>query len=239
MGSWVPTTAWWPRYSKFKMVGGECHFVSLPVEIIEAILLHLSPYEGLSQAKLVCRLWHRLIVGIFRQRLQTFHEAVRSGNLRFDTIQNKTRTSPSPRFSHGCCVLGTKMYVFGGCSSSNTAFNDLYQLDLRDRKWIRPRTSGLPPSPKECATAVVYKQKIVIFGGWCQPARVSVSSSAKFHNGINILDVPTMTWSSPVYRNSGAPRPCERAGHGACVMGDKMMVFGGAQRQLRYVLRIK
>ena len=194
---------------------------------------YLSPYGDFFDAKCVCRLWYRLIVRICKQRLQNFHAAVRTGNLRIRTLTTKSRISPLPRFSHGCCMIGEKMYVYGGCSSSNTAFNDLYFLDLREQRWIRPRTSGSPPPPKECATAVVYDNRdIVIFGGWCQPSRTGINSVAKFFDDLYIFNIVNLSWRSPVV-NRDLPRPCKRAGHGACVLGHKMIVFGGAQRELR------
>lgn len=211
----------------------ECHFSRLPNEIVEKIMSYLSPYGDFFDAKCVCRLWYRLISRICRQRVQNFREAVRTGNLRIRTVTTKSRVSPSPRFSHGCCIIGTKMYIYGGCSSSNTAFNDLYLMDLREGRWMRPRTSGAPPPPKECATVVGYDNRdIVIFGGWCQPARTGINSTAKFFDDLYIFNVISQSWSSPAVNLNG-PRPCKRAGHGACAIGRKMVVFGGAQRQLR------
>lgn len=213
----------------------ECHFNRLPNEIVEKIMSYLSPYGDFFDAKCVCRLWYRLVARICKHRVQNFCEAVRTGNLRLRTVTTKSRVSPLPRFSHGCCVIGTKMYIYGGCSSSNTAFNDLYLLDLREGRWMRPRASGSPPPPKECATVVVYDNKdIVIFGGWCQPARTGISSAAKFFDDLYIFNAISQSWSSPAVNLNG-PRPCKRAGHGACVLGHTMVVFGGAQRQLRLV----
>ena len=211
----------------------ECHFSRIPVEIVEKIMSYLSPYGDLFDAKCVCRLWYRLVSRICKQRMQNFREAVRIGNLSIRTVTTKSRISPLPRFSHGCCIIGAKMYIYGGCSSSNTAFNDLYLLDLREGRWIRPRTSGTPPPPKECATLVVYNNKdIVIFGGWCQPARTGINSVAKFFDDLCIFNIVSLSWRSPAV-NMEEPRPCKRAGHGACVLGHKMVVFGGAQRELR------
>lgn len=211
----------------------ECYFSRIPVEIVEKIMSYLSPYGDLYDAKRVCRLWYGLISRICRQRVQNFHEAVRTGNLRIRRVTAKSRISPLPRFSHGCCIVGDRMYIYGGCSSSNTAFNDLYFLDLREGRWIKPLTSGAPPPPRECATVVVSDNKdIVIFGGWCQPARTGLHSVAKFFDDLYIFNILSLSWRSFVV-GTDEPRPCKRAGHGACVLGHKMVVFGGAQRELR------
>lgn len=210
-----------------------CYFSGLPNEIVEKIMSYLSPYGDLCDAKCVCRLWYRLISRICNQRIQNFRDAVRSGNLRFQTVSIKSRESPFPRFSHSCCIIGTKMYIYGGCSSSNKAFNDLHCLDLREGRWKKLRSSGSPPPPKECATVVAYDNRdIVIFGGWCQPARTGINSAAKFFDDLYIFNTHSQTWSSPAVNLNG-PRPCKRAGHAACALGHSMVVFGGAQRHLR------
>lgn len=68
------------------------------------------------------------------------------------------------------CVLGNYMYVFGGCTSTCTTFNDLWKLDLSSRKWDRLLSMGSYPSPKACATLVYYKNSLVLFGGWTHPS---------------------------------------------------------------------
>lgn len=213
----------------------ECYFSRIPVEIVEKIISYLSPYGDFYNAKIVCRMWYGLISRICEQRVQNFNEAVKTGHLRIRTMSTKSRISPLPRFSHGSCIVGERMYIFGGCSSSNTAFNDLYCLNLRERRWIKPLTAGNPPPPRECATLVVHDNKdILIFGGWCQPARVGINSMAKFFDDLYIFSILTSSWKSPVVNEVERPRPCKRAGHGACVLGHKMVIFGGAQRELRF-----
>ncbi|EDO42623.1 predicted protein, partial [Nematostella vectensis] len=208
----------------------------LPAELIEKILMFLSSYGDLEQARLVCRVWNRLVSRIIQQRLRRFYECVANGKLNFKVVPNTSRFAPSPRFSHGCCVSRNSMYIFGGCSPSNTAFNDVFELDLKDHKWTRLRISGSPPPPKECATMVAHKKRVIVFGGWCQPSRTGCVSNARFHNDVHILDTTTLTWSSPCSKGvaTGTIQPCERAGHAACIVEDRMIVFGGAQRQSRF-----
>lgn len=61
------------------------------------------------------------------------------------------------------------MYVFGGFTSTSTAFNDLWKLNLHSREWIRPLTTGTYPSPKAWSSMVAYKNKIIVYGGLTQP----------------------------------------------------------------------
>jgi len=74
--------------------------------------------------------------------------------------------------------LDNYMYVFGGCTSTNTTFNDLWKLNLTTRSWVRPLPTGSYPSPKACATLVCYKDSLILYGGWTQ------SSSSPLHQVI-------------------------------------------------------
>lgn len=106
-------------------------------------------------------------------------------------------TTISRRYSHAACYYGMNipngakvsrnqfvlfadnyMYVFGGCTSTNTTFNDLWKLNLSTRTWVRPLPTGSYPSPKACATLVCYKDSLILYGGWTQ------SSSSPLHQVI-------------------------------------------------------
>ena len=144
---------------------------------------------------------------------------------------------PNPRFSHNACVIGRFLYVFGGCalssSSSNAAFNDLLQFDLVDKKWERLTINqGYMPAPRECSTMVVYDNKLVIFGGWNSPRSTEVTGVPKFFNDTSIIDIKNR--SCAPLQCLERETPSARAGHSACILQDKMVVFGGAQRLLRY-----
>lgn len=78
------------------------------------------------------------------------------------------------RHSHSACIFENSMYVFGGCTATSTAFNDLWKLDLDTREWIRPITMGNYPSPKAYASMVCYKKNFILFGGWSQPSSYSL-----------------------------------------------------------------
>jgi F-box protein 42 len=211
-----------------------CYFSNIPIEVTEEILSYLSSYGELQQAKRVCKTWHSLVGRICLQRERYFYDSVCRGKLSFRVIAQKSRITPCQRFSHSSCVVGKSMYIFGGCSTSNTAFNDVYELNLQDFRWSKLRLSGIPPQPKECATMVVHQNRIILFGGWCQPSRLGIVSNAKFYNGVHVLNTETLNWNTP-FTAKDWPQPCERAGHAACVVQDQMVMFGGAQRQTRSV----
>lgn len=68
--------------------------------------------------------------------------------------------SITKRYSHSAVVCDDYMYIFGGCTSSNTTFNDLWRLDLSTRTWVRPITMGNYPSPKASSSLIKYKDML-------------------------------------------------------------------------------
>lgn len=124
------------------------------------------------------------------QELERFHLGVQEGHLRWHIMQTKTSPTVTDRYSHCACYHRKLLYVFGGCASTCTTFNDLWCLNLSRGEWIRPLTSGLKPfeiipilccitgvflllgvypSPTACATLVSHNDQLILFGGWCHP----------------------------------------------------------------------
>ncbi|XP_053818855.1 F-box only protein 42 isoform X2 [Vidua chalybeata] len=191
-----------------------------------------EPHAELEEHKtaaLVCKQWYRLIKGVAHQCYHGFIKAVQEGN-----IQWESRTYPYPgtpitqRFSHSACYYdpNQSMYVFGGCtqSSCNAAFNDLWRLDLNSKEWIRPLASGSYPSPKAGATLVVYKDLLVLFGGWTRPSPYPLHQPERFFDEIHTYS-PSKNWWNCIMTTHGPP---PMAGHSSCVIEDKMIVFGGS-----------
>eukprot|EP00794_Sanderia_malayensis_P015176 gene15176-16738_t len=164
------------------------------------------------------------------KRLIRDRSAVRRGlNLTYNHSNE-----PVPRFSHTACLMGDKMFIFGGCSvTNNSAFNDLNQYDLLTRQWQRVIVDrGFMPAPRECLSMVAYKGKLVLFGGWFSPRSSDVTAVPKFFNDTFLIDVESKSCS--VVSCAEKETPQARAGHNACIACDKMIIFGGAQRILRY-----
>ena len=115
------------------------------------------------------------------------------------------------------------MYVFGGCTSSSTTFNDLWRLDLTKRQWVRPLTMGTYPSPKACASMVYYKKGLVLFGGWTHPSPYPLYQAWRLFNELHIYCIKSNRWTCI----NTTSHPPAMAGHSASVHGNVMVVFGG------------
>ncbi|KAK2906462.1 hypothetical protein Q8A67_005447 [Cirrhinus molitorella] len=208
---------------------GDRSMGELPEEVLEYILSFLSPYQEHKTAALVCKQWYRLIKGVAYQCYHGFLRAVQEGN-----IQWESRTYPYPgtpitqRFSHSACYYdwNQSMYVFGGCtqSSCNAAFNDLWRLDLNSKEWIRPLASGSYPSPKAGATLVMYRDLLVLFGGWTRPSPYPLHQPERFFDEIHTYS-PSKNWWNCIVTTHGPP---PMAGHSSSVIGSTMVVFGGS-----------
>ncbi|KAG2597107.1 hypothetical protein PVAP13_5KG190300 [Panicum virgatum] len=129
-----------------------------------------------------------------------------------------TGQRPGTRDSHGAALVGHRMLVFGGTNGGKKV-NDLHALDLRTGEWTRPQCKGAPPSPRESHTVtVVGGDRLVVFGG-------SGEGESNYLSDVHVLDVPTMTWSTPEVKGDYAPAP--RDSHGAVAVGGRLFVYGG------------
>ncbi|ENN79542.1 hypothetical protein HUJ04_005725 [Dendroctonus ponderosae] len=201
---------------------------ALPDEVIEFILSFVSTYKDLHNCMAVSERWKRCAENVRQVKNRKFHKSIA------DMDMNWTRVSVAPntagitrRFSHSAVVCDDLMYIFGGCTSSMTTFNDLWKLDLNTRMWIRPITTGAYPSPKACSTLVQYKEMLILFGGWTYPPSYPLHQSWHLYDELHVYDKSKNQWTC--INTMLTPPPM--AGHSASVVGDWMIVFGGLQRQ--------
>ncbi|KAM0954505.1 putative kelch-type beta propeller [Dioscorea sansibarensis] len=141
--------------------------------------------------------------------------------LNLDTMVWKSLVTMGPkpgnRDSHSTALVGHRMVVLGGTNGSKKV-NDLHILDLRTKEWSKPNFKGTPPSPRESHTTTVFgEDKLVIFGG-------SGEGEANYLNDVHILDLKSMTWSSPQVKGE---LPAPRDSHTAVAIGNKLVIYGG------------
>jgi len=215
----------------------ECSLVlqDLPEEVLEQILAFLSPYKDMEAAKIVSKQWLRLIQSLVSHNRRHFYHNLSNCDVSWtevvrDIHKKAERTHYShitERFSHSAAYLNGSMYVFGGCTSTNTTFNDLWIFDLNNRQWVRPVAMGSYPSPKACATMVEYNGNLVLFGGWSHPIPYPLHQSAHYFSELHIYSPVTNRWSHIL---SLGAEPEALGGHSASVAGHLMIVFGGSPR---------
>jgi dynein heavy chain len=147
---------------------------------------------------------------------------------------------PSKRSGHTMSIVGDFIYVFGGNDFRRPPGPnaELFKLDMSNSNefyWekIEPPSGAKWPEARSHHTAVVYEEKLIIFGGF--------RSSSIRYNDVWIFDTNTKEWSQPhagltetkedgtvVFKKDWKDCPLPRGGHSACMIGDsKMYIFGG------------
>lgn len=128
-----------------------------------------------------------------------------------------------PNFSrHTSCLVGSKIYVFGGFDGHGTNF-DLATFDPYYRTWSNiPKTAqkGVPPPSRTNHASASVGKNMYIFGG----NNNNEAGQYQVLDDLSMLDTHTMTWSRP--KTTGAI-PCARSGHTLTAIGKKLYLFGG------------
>ncbi|KAG5835602.1 hypothetical protein ANANG_G00245730 [Anguilla anguilla] len=166
----------------------------LPEEVLEYILSFLSPYQEHKTAALVCKQWYRLIKGVAHQCYHGFLRAVQEGN-----IQWESRTYPYP----GTPI--TQRFSHSAC-------------------YYDSNQSMVLPIPKSRATLVMYRDLLVLFGGWTRPSPYPLHQPERFFDEIHTYS-PSKNWWNCIVTTHGPP---PMAGHSSSVIGGTMVVFGGS-----------
>ncbi|XP_005107767.1 F-box only protein 42 [Aplysia californica] len=211
-------------------------FEGVPEEVLEHILSYLSPYKDMDSAKLVSKRWLRVIKSVVKHRRRHFYQNLSNCDVEWTEVVKDVQSGFSERnhcshitdrFSHSAAYWNGAMYVFGGCTSTNTTFNDLWIFDLTSRQWIRPVAMGSYPSPKACATMVVYNGNLVLYGGWSHPIPYPLHQSAHYFSELHVYSPVSNRWSHVL---SLGVEPEALGGHSASVAGHLMIIFGGSPR---------
>jgi N-acetylneuraminic acid mutarotase len=119
---------------------------------------------------------------------------------------------PAPRGGHSTTVIGSKLWIFGGCNE--VCLNDLHVFDTESNEWKQVRGHGKRPIPRWGHSCTAFGHKLYIFGGY----------DGNFMNDLHIFDTETMKWRRGVAKGQ-VPSP--RRGHTAVAFGDTLYVIGG------------
>ena len=114
------------------------------------------------------------------------------------------------------------IYVFGGKDDQNNIFNRLRVLKLGcyPLKWTEPETKGEPPAARYLHTMNFFQDLniIIIYGGR------NDSCPEPIFSDVSILNVFNLCWSKVTLFGLGNVPKCS---HCSCVIGSKLVVFGG------------
>lgn len=87
-------------------------------------------------------LWLYTVADLIVKLQRNFCQMLRSNHMCWMYVPSEAGPSITDRYSHCACYFNQSMYIFGGCTSTNTTFNDLWRFDLGTRHWVRPLAMG-------------------------------------------------------------------------------------------------
>ncbi|KAK8769789.1 hypothetical protein V5799_013748 [Amblyomma americanum] len=132
---------------------------------------------------------------------------------------------PGPRDGHSACVVGQRMYIFGGFEDLSDRFSQaVYFLDLKSMKWQYVRTKGQPPQWRDFHTASVIGRRMYVWGGRGDAQGPYHSQNEVYFNNIAFLDTVSAYW---VYPHVDGDLPEARRSHSAFVHDGQLYIFGG------------
>ena len=139
---------------------------------------------------------------------------------------------PSRRSNFSLTALPNgDMLLFGGefCDGQSTVvYNELFQWNVGRNEWRQIASLNTPP-PRCSHQAVLYKDRVYVFGG-------EYATLDQFHhyNDLWVLDLKTHAWSE---LRTGGDVPSPRSGHRMAVWRSFLVVFGGfyeAAKEVRW-----
>jgi len=187
-------------------------FELLPVEVIYQILEKL-PVKTLSVVSQVSRVFYNSCQDerLWRKEFIKCDNNAESANS-MDGL-------PGSRLCHSCVTYGGYMWIHGGhntCVGTQTfaeVKNDLWRYNFTEKTWEQMIVSNLPAKTEH--SAVVYKNKMYLFGGY---------SGDNFTNTLYSYDFTT---NECVQVSTSGDIPPIRSAHIGVVHNDRLYIFGG------------
>ncbi|XP_026407416.1 kelch domain-containing protein 4-like isoform X2 [Papaver somniferum] len=154
---------------------------------------------------------------------------------RYDADKNEWKlisspNSPPPRSAHQAVAWKDHLYIFGGEFTSPNQerfhhYKDFWMLDLKTNQWEQINLKGCP-SPRSGHRMVLYKHKIVVFGGFYDTLR-----EVRYFNDLHVFDLYTYKWQE-VKPRLGCIWPSARSGFQFFVFQDEIFLYGGYSKEV-------
>lgn len=199
-----------------------CRYIALLVYFIMHRISNMNILQVNSQ-------WLNCSRRVIHSARERFRSAMLAGPLTHDIeLSCPTSTFASNRIMQSVCVVDTDLYLFGGCTSTQTTFNDLWKICLQDKKMqrVQTRSCGNCPSPKSHATLVAWKNLLVLFGGWSSPCSYPLHQQGYLFDELHTFNIEDNMWTARNMLDSPPPA----AGHTATLHEDVIVFFGGLQK---------
>ncbi|KAL9999558.1 putative kelch-type beta propeller [Helianthus debilis subsp. tardiflorus] len=138
--------------------------------------------------------------------------------------------SPPPRSAHQAVAWKNYLYIFGGEFTSPNQerfhhYKDFWMLDLKTNQWEQLNYKGCP-SPRSGHRMVLYKHKLVVFGGFYDTLR-----EVRYFNDLYVFDLDTFKWQE-IKLTPGCLWPSARSGFQLFVHQDDIYLYGGYSKEI-------
>ncbi|XP_010555531.1 PREDICTED: kelch domain-containing protein 4 [Tarenaya hassleriana] len=138
--------------------------------------------------------------------------------------------SPPPRSAHQAVAWKNYLYIFGGEFTSPNQerfhhYKDFWMLDLKTNQWEQLNLKGCP-SPRSGHRMVLYKHKIIIFGGFYDTLR-----EVRYYNDLYVFDLDQYKWQE-IKPTPSAMWPTARSGFQFFVYQDEIFLYGGYSKEV-------
>ncbi|EPS63666.1 hypothetical protein M569_11109, partial [Genlisea aurea] len=138
--------------------------------------------------------------------------------------------SPPPRSAHQAVAWKSYLYIYGGEFTSPNQerfhhYKDFWMLDLKTNQWEQLNYKGCP-SPRSGHRMVIYKHKIIIFGGFYDTLR-----EVSYFNDMHVFDLDQFKWQE-IKPTPGCLWPTPRSGFQFFVHQDAVYLYGGYSKEV-------
>lgn len=138
--------------------------------------------------------------------------------------------SPPPRSAHQAVCWKNYLYVFGGEFTSPNQerfhhYKDFWLLDLKTNQWEQLNYKG-SPSPRSGHRMILYKHKIIVFGGFYDTLR-----EVRYFNDLHVFDLDQFKWQE-IKPTPGCMWPSARSGFQFFVYQDEIYLYGGYSKEV-------
>ncbi|KAE8123982.1 hypothetical protein FH972_018895 [Carpinus fangiana] len=148
--------------------------------------------------------------------------------------------SPPPRSAHQTVAWKNYLYIFGKAitfllnkqhlqthtfSFFCIMYIDFWMLDLKTNQWEQLNLKGCP-SPRSGHRMVLYKHKIIVFGGFYDTLR-----EVRYYNDLYIFDLDQFKWQE-IKPRPGSMWPSARSGFQFFVNQDEIFLYGGYSKEI-------
>ncbi|XP_031480330.1 uncharacterized protein LOC116250664 [Nymphaea colorata] len=133
--------------------------------------------------------------------------------------------SPPPRSAHQAIAWKDHLYILGGEFTSPNQerfhhYKDFWMLDLKTNQWEQLLLKGCP-SARSGHRMVLYKHKLIIFGGFYDTLR-----EVRYYNDLHVFDLDQFKWQE-IKPKPGSLWPSSRSGFQFFVFQDEIFLYGG------------